>query len=139
MQKHSEPQVIKSRNCIPNARHKVSPCGTDWIKFASSQSQRDQVEIHHLQSTWRGGWWDRFCRAVREPLYKVLGKALMKFTELNTLPVNIEGVFKTTDKDKALALIAVSDDHRVLSPITPAHLTIGRPLSQLPDVTGSLC
>jgi len=61
----------------------------------------------------------------------------MKFTELNTSPVNIEGVFKTTDKDKALALIAVSDDHRVPSPITPAHLAIGRPLNQLPDV--SLC
>ena len=29
----------------------------------------------------------------------------------------------------------MSDDHRDLSPITPAHLAIGRPLNQLPDVS----
>jgi len=32
-------------------------------------------------------------------------------------------------------LTAVSDDHRDPSPITPAHLTIGRPLNQLHDVS----
>ena len=37
-QKHSKPQVMKFRSCIPNARHKASPCGTHWIKIASSQS-----------------------------------------------------------------------------------------------------
>jgi len=32
-------------------------------------------------------------------------------------------------------MTAVSDDHRDPSPITPANLTIGRPLNQLPDVS----
>ena len=35
------------------------------------------------RSPWRGGWWERFCRAVKEPLRKVLGRALLTFTELN--------------------------------------------------------
>ena len=37
-QKHLKPQVMKSRSCIPNARHKASPCGTHWIKVESSLS-----------------------------------------------------------------------------------------------------
>ena len=81
------------------------------------------------RSPWRGGWWERFCRAVKEPLRKVLGKALLAFTELNTLLVKIEGVINSSP------LTAVSDDHRDPSPITPAHLAIGRPLNQLPDVS----
>ena len=81
------------------------------------------------RSPWRGGWWERFCRAVKEPLRKVLGKALLTFTELNTLLVKIEGVINSRP------LTAVSDDHRDPYPITPAHLAIGRPLNQLPDVS----
>ena len=81
------------------------------------------------RSPWRGGWWERFCRTVKEPLRKVLGKALLTFTELNTLLVKIEGVINSRP------LTAVSDDHRDPSPITPAHLAIGRPLNQLPDVS----
>ena len=73
-------------------------------------------------SPWRGGWWERFCRAVKEPLRKVMGKAPLTFTELNTLLVKIEGVINSRP------LTAVSDHHRDPSPITPAHLAIGRPL-----------
>lgn len=77
------------------------------------------------RSPWRGGWWERFCRAVKEPLRKVLGKALLTFSELNTLLVKIEGVINSRP------LTAVSDDNRDPSPITPAHLAIGRSLNQL--------
>ena len=72
---------------------------------------------------------ERFCRAVNELLGKVLGKALLTFSELNTLLVKIEGVINSRP------LTAVSDDHRDPSPITPSHLTIGRPLNELPDVS----
>lgn len=80
------------------------------------------------RSPWRGGWWERFRRAVKEPLHKVLGKALLAYTELNTLLVKIEGVINSRP------LTAVSDDHRDPLPVTPAHLAIGRSLNQLPDV-----
>ena len=79
------------------------------------------------RSPWRGGWWERFCRAVKEPLRKVLGRALLTFTELNTLLVRIEGIINLRP------LTAARDDDRDPLPITPAHLAIGRPLSHLPD------
>ena len=79
------------------------------------------------RSPWRGGWWERFCRAVKEPLRKVLGRALLTFNELNTLLIKIEGVINSRP------LTAVSDDNRDPLPITPAHLAIGRSLNQLPD------
>ena len=59
---------------------------------------------------------------------KVLGKALLTFIEMNTLLVNIEGVFNSRP------LTAVSDDHRDPSHITPAHLAKGRLLNQLTEV-----
>ena len=31
------------------------------------------------RSPWRGGWWERFFRAIKESLRKVLGKALSPF------------------------------------------------------------
>ncbi|XP_068707820.1 uncharacterized protein [Montipora foliosa] len=79
------------------------------------------------RSPWRGGWWERFCRAIKEPLRKVLGRALLTFSELNTLPVRIEGIINSRP------LTAVSDDCRDPLPITPAHLAIGRPINQLPE------
>ena len=81
------------------------------------------------RSPWRGGWWERMCRAVKEPLRKVLGKALLGFSELNTLLIKVEAVINSRP------LTAVSDDHRDLSPITPAHLSIGRALESLPSPT----
>ena len=81
------------------------------------------------RSPWKGGWWERFCRAVKEPLRNVLGKALLTFTELNPLLVKIGGVINSKP------LTAMSDDHRDPSPIKPTHLAIGRPLNQLPEVS----
>ena len=78
-------------------------------------------------SPWRGGWWERFCRAIKEPLRKVLGRALLTFSERNTLLVRIEGIINSRP------LTAVSNDCRDPLPITPAHLAIGRPINQLPE------
>ena len=66
---------------------------------------------------------------MKESLCEVLGKALLTFTELNTLLVKIEVVINSRP------LTAVSEDHRDPSPITPAHLAIDRPLNQLPEVS----
>ena len=49
----------------------------------------------------------------------LLGRALLSFNELNTLLINIEGVFDSKH------LIAVSDDNRDPLPITPVQLAIG--------------
>lgn len=53
---------------------------------------------------WRGGWWEWFYRVVKVLLYKVLGRVLFIFIELNILLVKIEGVINLR------LLIVVSDD-----------------------------
>ena len=63
------------------------------------------------------------------PLRKVLGKALLMYTELYTLLTNIEDVINSCP------LTFVGDDIRDLVPITPAHLAIGKSLKSLPIPT----
>ncbi|CAB4006026.1 Tyrosine- phosphatase Lar [Paramuricea clavata] len=76
---------------------------------------------------WQGGWWERLVCSVKEPLHKVLGKSLLLFTELTTVLVKIEAVINSRP------LTTVSDNVNDDTPITPAHLAIGRSLVNLPD------
>ena len=80
------------------------------------------------RSPWRGGWWERLLRSVKEPLRKGLGKALLSYQELATVLTRIKAVINSRP------LTTVSDDVRDLTPITPAHLVTGRSLFSLPDI-----
>ena len=80
------------------------------------------------RSPWHGGWWERLVRSMKEPLRKVLGKALLSYQELATILTRIEAVINSRP------LTTVSDDIRDLTPITPAHLALDRSLFSLPDV-----
>ena len=64
---------------------------------------------------------------MKEPLRKVLGKALLSYQELATVLIKIEAVINSRP------LTTVSDDVRDLMPITPAHLALGRSLYSLPE------
>jgi len=65
---------------------------------------------------------------VKEPLRKVLGKALLSYAELTTVLTRIKAVINTRP------LTTVSDDVRDPTPITPTHLALGRSLFDLPDL-----
>ncbi|XP_020625401.1 uncharacterized protein LOC110062796 [Orbicella faveolata] len=77
---------------------------------------------------WRGGWWERLIWNVKEPLLKVLGKALLSYAELTTVLTRIEAVINTRP------LTTASDDVRDPTPIMPAHLALGRSLFDLSDL-----
>ena len=79
------------------------------------------------RALWQGGWWERMVRSVKEPLRKVLGKSLLSFTELTTVLVKIKAIINSRP------LTTVSDDVKDDTPVTPAHLAIGRSLVSLPD------
>ena len=126
----SKPQVEILRSCRTSQSHKASRCGTLWIKIESSQSYQLKSSSGDSSQNARHGEVDGgkdFCRTVKEPLRKVLGRARLSFNELNTLLIKIEGVINSRP------LTAVSDDNRGPLPITPAHLAIGGSLKQLPD------
>ena len=109
-----ECKILSSSLDADSIKAEMSARGIQW-KFITEQSP------------WRGGWWERMVRAVKEPLRKILGKALLTYSELNTLLIEIEGVINSRP------LTAVSDDPRDPVPITPAHLAIGRQLQGVPD------
>jgi len=77
---------------------------------------------------WCGGWWERLIWNVKEPLLKVLGKALLSYAELTTVLTRIEAVINTRP------LTTASDDVRDPTPIMPAHLALGRSLFDLSDL-----
>jgi len=79
-------------------------------------------------SPWRGGWWERLIPNVKEPLCKVLENVLLSYAELTTVLTRIEGVINIRPLTK------VSDDVRDPTPLTPAHLALGRSMSHLPDL-----
>ena len=64
---------------------------------------------------------------MKEPLRKVLGKALLSYQELATVLSRIEAVINSSP------LTTVSDDVRDLTPMTPAHLALEGALYSLPD------
>ena len=80
------------------------------------------------RSAWCGGWWERLLRSAKEPLRKVLGKALLSYQELATILTRIEAVINLR------LLTTVSNDVRDLTLITLAHLALGRSLISLPDI-----
>ena len=79
------------------------------------------------KATWRGGFWERIVRSVKEPLRKVLGNALLSYIELYTILTDIEAIVNSRP------LTYIGDDINDGEPITPAHLAIGRSLKCLPE------
>lgn len=117
---------------MPTTRHKANLCGTHWIKIVSSLSYHQRGSSGNSSLSVRHGevvGGNDFVEQSKNHFARsCLGRALLTFTELNTLLIKIEGVINSRP------LTAVSDDHRDPSPISPAHLAIGRSLNQLPDV-----
>lgn len=83
------------------------------------------------RSPHRGGYWERLNRSLKEPLKKVLGKALLSYTELYMLLTDIEAALNQRP------LSFTGGEPHDPQPITPAHLALGRSLSSLPEIVTS--
>ena len=70
-------------------------------------------------------------RALKEPLRKILGKAKLNFSELYTILTDIEASLNQRP------LTYLGSDPQNPQAITPAHLAIGRPMRNLPDLPSS--
>lgn len=79
------------------------------------------------RAPWMGGIWERMVRSVKVALRSCLGQALVTKDELVSTIIAIEGQLNSRP------LTQLSSDPTDLSPITPAHLLLGRSLNQLPD------
>ena len=74
-------------------KSELAPKGIKWKYIAE-------------HSPWTGGWWERFCRSAKKPLRKVLGKALLTYTELYIVLTEVGAIIN------ARRLTFVGDDIR---------------------------
>lgn len=65
------------------------------------------------RAAWWGGMWERLVRSVKTCLRKVIGKASLRYKEIETLPTEVEAVVNSC-------------------PITSTHTNSEEPVPQLP-------
>lgn len=75
-----------------------------------------------------GGLWEAGVKSAKSHLLRVAGNAILTYEQFYTLLVQIEAVLNSRP------LFPLSNDPNDLTPITPAHFLIGRPLVAAPDV-----
>ena len=78
------------------------------------------------KAPWYGGYWERLIGLTKAALKKVLGRAHISLTMLQTLVVEVEA----TLNDRPLTYI--SDDPRDPQPLTASDLLYGRRITTLP-------
>ena len=81
------------------------------------------------RAPWHGGFWERLIGLTKTALKKVLGRASLDLTTLQTIIVEIEAILN----DRPLT--HVSSDVMDEEPLTPAHLLYGRRIIALPHIS----
>ncbi len=77
------------------------------------------------RAAWWGGMWERMVRSVKMCLKKILGKAFLRFEELQTFLIEVEAVIDSRP-------LTYLDSDENLAPLTPAHFLTGERLTVLP-------
>ncbi|XP_028966937.1 uncharacterized protein LOC114828152 [Galendromus occidentalis] len=82
-------------------------------------SRRITWQFNTERAPWRGGFYERLFRTIKEPLRKILGKNILNFRELETTLTDVEKMVN----DRPLTL--VSNDSNEMLPLRPADLLYG--------------
>lgn len=86
----------------------------DWTKVVNEENARRILwKFIPPSSPWWGGWWERLVALVKNLLKRVLGKASLKYEEMNSLLCECESVVNLRP------LTYVSED-KELEPLTPS-------------------
>ena len=127
-----------SRRSLP--RKMVSDNATTYLSAAEELKRLlDSVSLketlsHHgcdwifipKRAPWYGGFWERLIGLTKNALKKVLGRAQVTLSELQTIIVEIEAILN----DRPLTYVSADiDDEEAL---TPSHLLNGRRITSLP-------
>ena len=82
------------------------------------------------KAPWWGGFWERMVQTVKRSLRKVVGRAVLRFDEINMPLIEIESIIN----GRPLTYV-FDDSERISYPLTLAHLLYGRRLVTSPSAT----
>ncbi|GBM67066.1 hypothetical protein AVEN_74810-1 [Araneus ventricosus] len=104
------------RTCIGHV-HKVSFTYFTEVPLSKRQLQDNGIHWTFIveRAPWWGGFYERLVKTVKEPLHKILGKALLTFEELSSILSEIEVIVNNRP------LTYVENDPGEPEPLTPAH------------------
>ena len=132
--RRGHPEVIYSDNA--KSFHKASRQmqklyrQLDWDKverFCLKLPAQIQFRFSAPLAPHTGGVWERLVRSTKAALKSTFGKERATLEHFRTVLVNAESCINSRP------LTSVSDDSSDPLPITPAHLSIGRAIMQIPD------
>jgi transposase InsO family protein len=78
------------------------------------------------RAPWYGGFWERLIGLTKITLKRVLGRASVQLSELQTIVVEIEAILN----DRPLTFVSSNIEDE--QPLTPSHLLYGRRITALP-------
>lgn len=81
----------------------------------------------HFNSPHFGGIWESHIKLVKSHITRVIGSNILTFEEFCTMLTQIESIVNSRP------ISPLSNDPQDLSPLTPAHFLIGRPLTAIPE------
>ncbi|XP_043466815.1 uncharacterized protein LOC122501430 [Leptopilina heterotoma] len=132
--RRGKPGHIYSDNGLSfvGARNELDQLGT----FLARENENLRDVVHDMGFTWHfipaysphfGGIWEAGVKSTKYHLKRVAGNQVLTFEEFYTLIVQIEGLLNSRP------LTPLSSDPHDYSPLTPAHLLLGRPTVAVAD------
>ncbi|GBL91789.1 hypothetical protein AVEN_71422-1 [Araneus ventricosus] len=100
----------------------------DWNQIQREANlKRMSWKLNPPTASWRGGWWERLVRVIKELLRRTLGNSVFSFEELETVICGCESVINSRP------LTYISKESRELVPLTPSMFLIENRCSDVTD------